>query len=138
MMRSRTISVSIGCDPRTAYAYLSDPRNLPAWAPGLCTAIERAGEDWIATTPQGPVSVRFVGQNALGVLDHYVFVGPAPEALNPMRVVPNGSGCELMFTLFQRPGMSDDQFAEDAGLVEADLKRARTILERRAAEAGSL
>jgi hypothetical protein len=95
----------------------------------LCTAIERAGEDWIATTAQGPVSVRFVEQNALGVLDHYVRVDPAPEALNPMRVVPNGSGCELMFTLFQRPGMNDEQFAADAGLVQADLDRARAILE---------
>jgi hypothetical protein len=87
------------------------------------------GEDWIATTPQGPVSVRFVEQNTLGVLDHYVRIDPAPEALNPMRVVPNGSGCELMFTLFQRPGMSDEQFVEDAGLVEADLNRARAVLE---------
>jgi hypothetical protein len=129
MMRSRTISVSIGCDPREAYAYLSDPRNLPAWAPGLCTAIERAGEDWVATTPHGPVSVRFVEQNALGVLDHYVRAEPEAEALNPMRVVPNGSGCELTFTLFQRPGMNDEQFAADAGLVEADLHRARAILE---------
>jgi hypothetical protein len=43
-----------------------------------------------------------------------------------------------MFTLFRRPGMGDEQFAEDAGLVEADLNRARTILERRPAAAGSL
>jgi hypothetical protein len=137
-MRSRTISVSIACGPGKAYAYLCDPRNLPAWAPGLCTAIERAGEDWIATTPQGPVSVRFVEQNALGVLDHYVRAEPEAEALNPMRVVPNGEGCELMFTLFQRPGMNDEELAADAALVEADLDRARTILERQAAEAGSL
>lgn len=130
MMRSRTISVSIGCGPQKAYAYLSDPQNLPAWAPGLCTAIERVGEDWIASTPQGPVSVRFVGQNALGVLDHSVRADPEAEVLNPMRVVPNGSGCELMFTLFQRPGMTDEQFAADADLVEADLDRARAILER--------
>jgi hypothetical protein len=137
-MRSRTTSVSIRCDPPKAYAYLSDPWNLPAWAPGLCAAIERAGEEWVATTAQGPVSVRFAEQNALGVLDHYVRVEPEAEALNPMRVVPNGSGCELMFTLFQRPGMGDEEFAADAGLVEADLNRARTILERQAAEAGSL
>lgn len=55
-----------------------------------------------------------------------------------MRVVPNGSGCDLMFTLFQRPGMTDEELAVDAGLVEADLNRARTILERQPAGAGSL
>ncbi len=137
-MRSRTISVSIRCDPGKAYAYLSDPRNLPAWAPGLCTAIERADEDWIAATPGGPVRVRFVARNALGVLDHYVRAEPGAEVLNPMRVVPNGSGCELMFTLFQRPGMGDDELAADAALVEADLDRARTLLEAWPDGAGSL
>lgn len=129
MMRSRTVSVSIQCDPRRAYAYLSDPENIPAWAPGLCTSIERTGGEWVATTPQGPVTIRFVEQNELGVLDHYVRLSPEVEILNPMRVVPNGKGSELVFTLFQHAGMSEEQFTIDAGLVEGDLGRSKAILE---------
>ena len=72
---------------------------------------------------------RFVGQNEFGVLDHYVSPTPGVEILNPMRVVPNGSGSEVIFTLFQWPNMSDEQYAEDVGLVERDLTTLKTILE---------
>ena len=47
-----------------------------------------------------------------------------------MRVVPNGSGSEVIFTLFKTPEMSDKQFAEDAGLVERDLRTLKSVLER--------
>jgi hypothetical protein len=30
-----------------------------------------------------------------------------------MRVIPNGEGSEVLFTLFQAPDMSDDAFAEN-------------------------
>lgn len=129
MMKSRTVSVAIDCNPPRAYAYLSGPENIPAWAPGFCSSIERTEGEWVATTPDGPVTVRFAEENALGVLDHYVRLNPETEVLNPMRVVPNSKGCELMFTLFQHPGMSDEQFAADAALVEADLRRAKAVLE---------
>jgi hypothetical protein len=38
-----------------------------------------------------------------------------------MRVVPNGEGCEIMFTLLQLPEMDNEQFARDAEMVMADL-----------------
>ncbi len=46
-----------------------------------------------------------------------------------MRVVPNGEGAELLFTVFQRPGRSDAQFYEDASLVHRDLHTLKQILE---------
>lgn len=46
-----------------------------------------------------------------------------------MRVVANGEGSELMFTLFQLPGMSDEQFGQDAGMVETDLRTLKVVLE---------
>ncbi|WP_437191328.1 hypothetical protein [Planctomicrobium sp. SH527] len=49
--------------------------------------------------------------------------------LNPMRVVANGEGCEVMFTLFQLPSMSDEQFTNDASMVEADLLTLKSVLE---------
>ncbi len=41
------------------------------------------------------------------------------EVVVPMRVVPNGSGSEVLFTLFQLPDVSDEKCAEDIGLVES-------------------
>jgi hypothetical protein len=46
-----------------------------------------------------------------------------------MRVLSNGSGSEVVFTLFQLPEMSDEQFAEDTAMVERDLKTLKNVLE---------
>lgn len=40
-----------------------------------------------------------------------------------------GEGSEVLFTLFQLPGMSDEQFAKDAAMVEADLRMLKTVME---------
>ncbi|HMK59425.1 MAG TPA: hypothetical protein VK462_10235 [Nitrososphaeraceae archaeon] len=41
--------------------------------------------------------------------------------LVPMRVIKNGEGSEVIFTLFQTADMPDDKFAEDAKSVKQDL-----------------
>jgi hypothetical protein len=46
-----------------------------------------------------------------------------------MRVVPNGAGSEVLFTLFRSPAMSDDKYAEDASLVDRDLQTLKRLLE---------
>jgi hypothetical protein len=43
------------------------------------------------------------------------------EIYIPMRVIPNGSDCELIFTLFRLPGISDEKFAADAEWVMRNL-----------------
>ncbi len=48
-----------------------------------------------------------------------------------MRVVPNGDGSELVFTLIRQSGMSDGQFVTDKAAVENDLKALKTLLERK-------
>jgi hypothetical protein len=48
-----------------------------------------------------------------------------------MRVVANGSGSEVLFTLFQLPGMSEEAFVADAGMVERDLRGLKSRLESR-------
>jgi len=47
-----------------------------------------------------------------------------------MRLIINGSGCELLFTLFREPNMSDAQFASDAGFVQRDLNGLKSLLEK--------
>jgi hypothetical protein len=42
------------------------------------------------------------------------------ELFIPMRVVKNGDGSEVIFTLFQTPEMSDVQFDDDAKIVEQE------------------
>lgn len=130
MLKSRTLSVTIACHPRKVYEFVSNPENLPQWAAGLCKSVKKSDTGWIADTLQEQVQIRFAEKNDFGVLDHYVKPTSGVEIYVPMRVVPNGSGSEVIFTLFKTPNMSDKQFAEDAGMVERDLKTLKNVLER--------
>jgi hypothetical protein len=46
-----------------------------------------------------------------------------------VRVVPNGSGSEVIFTLFRQAGMTDAIFARDAEWVAKDLAALKALLE---------
>jgi uncharacterized protein YndB with AHSA1/START domain len=129
VLRSKTLSVSIECPPGRVYDFVSNPENLPKWATAFCRSVRKSEREWIVETSDGPMRMKFARQNDFGVLDHYVTVKPGVEILNPMRVVPNGSGSEIMFTLFQLPDISNEKFAEDAALVERDLRALKKLLE---------
>jgi hypothetical protein len=47
---------------------------------------------------------------------------------NPMRVFPNKDGSELIFTLYQRPGMSDRDFRNDEEQIKADLEKLKALI----------
>ena len=128
MYRAHTVSVGIAVSPKEVYGYASDPSNLPVWAPGFVKSIEKRGRDWIAQTSLGEVTFHFAEANELGVLDHEVDL-PSGTFHNPMRVIPNGAGSEVLFTLLQLPGVSDQQFQQDMDTVRADLNKLRTVLE---------
>lgn len=44
-------------------------------------------------------------------------------------VLADGKGCEVVFTLRQLPGMSNEDFERDASAVTADLSRLKQVLE---------
>jgi hypothetical protein len=129
VLSSHTVTVSIDCPPITVYNFVSNSDNLPKWAGGLCQSVRKSGADWIVETTQGPMKIRFAPKNDFGVLDHYVSPPSGVEVYVPMRVVPNGSGSEVIFTAYRPPEMTDEKFAEDIALVERDLGTLKEILE---------
>ncbi len=78
----------------------------------------------------GSVKVKFADKNKFGVLDHDVILPSGEKFYNPMRVFPNNDGCEVIFTLYRRPEISDQAFAEDAQAVARDLKKLKALLEK--------
>ena len=127
---AKQISVSIDRPPADIYAFVINPENLPKWASGLSGSIKKVGADWIAESPMGPVKVAFVEKNGFGVLDHLVTLPSNVAVLNPMRVMPNGEGSEVVFTLYRRPDMSDEEFARDEKWVEKDLRTLKGLMEK--------
>ena len=126
---SRTVSVSIDRDWREVYAFLAVPSNFAPWAAGLGAGLEPQGDQWIAQGPDGPIRIRFTPHNELGVLDHRVTAASGAETLNPMRVMANGSGSEVAFTLFRPPDMGAATFDADAAAVARDLQALKALLE---------
>jgi hypothetical protein len=125
----RRLAVVIDRPAAQAYEFLSAPENFPKWATGLAGSLRKAGDDWIADTPEGRAVVRFSERNAYGVLDHSVTLPRGVTVYVPLRVVPQGEGCQLVLTLFRQPGMSEERFAADAQWVMRDLDAAKRLLE---------
>jgi hypothetical protein len=74
--------------------------------------------------------VSFVPANEFGVIDHTVTIASGIRVYNALRIVPNGDGCEVMFTLLRLPGMTDAQFSADAAHIEKDLAMLKALMER--------
>lgn len=114
---SRHVAVSIDRSAEDVYDYVVDPANLAEWASGVGSA----------------VAVGFVERNPWGVLDHDVTL-PSGEILRvPMRVVPDGAGCEVVLTVRPGPGPGpdDDALDRDAAAVAADLATLKRLLDAR-------
>jgi uncharacterized protein YndB with AHSA1/START domain len=130
-LTSLTLAVSIACPHERVYTYLHDPTHLPEWAGGFFRSVHRDGDAWRAETTLGSIGFRMVEDNPHGLLDHTVTLPDGRSFFNPMRVLPNGDGTELIFTLFRAEGATDAQFAEDQATVRKDMETAKRILESR-------
>ncbi len=130
ILESRTLTVSIAREAEAVYQFISNPANLPRWATAFCQSIRQAGSDWVMQTSAGEMKIRFVPQNEFRVADHFVSPAPGVEIYVPLRVLPNGSGSEVVFTLFRQPSMTPEKFHEDLGLVQQDLQTLKRVLEK--------
>jgi hypothetical protein len=77
----------------------------------------------------GKIVVKFAEGNEYGVLDHDVTLPSGETFYNPMRVIADGEGCEVVFTLRRRPEVTDDDFARDLNAVQADLDALKKVIE---------
>lgn len=127
--QARHISVSINRPPGEVYAFVANSENLPKWATGLGGSIRNVHGEWIADAPMGKVNIKFAEKNEFGILDHEVVLESGVTTYNPMRVIANGNGSEIFFTLIRLPEMSDEQFAQDARWVEKDLNILKGLME---------
>jgi hypothetical protein len=125
------VSVSINRSPKEVYDFISNGDNFARWASGLGERFRRSGDEWIAQGPLGTVRVRIVKRNEFGVADHDVVLPTGVTIHNPIRVIPNGSGSTVTFTVIRMAAASDQKLDEDAKAVEKDLLTLKALLEER-------
>lgn len=132
MYRSTTITISINCPWKQVYDFLAEPLNLPTWGSNMGNKIEHvSGSDWASEDENGRTIYRYQPRNEFGVLDHAVFKEGETPFTTPMRIVANGEGAEVLYTLFQRPGMSEEAFTSEIEWVQADFLTLKSLLESR-------
>lgn len=131
LLEVRNISVSIRRPARDVYAFISNGENVPRWAKGLGHTSRREGGEWVVEGgPVGKARVRFAPPNDLGVADHDVTLDNGATVHNPIRVLPNGKGSTVIFTLMRLPNVSNQEFEQDAGAVTRDLTSLKALLEQ--------
>jgi hypothetical protein len=129
-IESRTLSVHIDRPLATVYEFLVNPANWNQWAFGLGKSLRRSDTGWMADSADGIVNVHFTPRNEFAVLDHTVIRSSGAKVYVPMRLIANGHGCELLFTLFREPGIPDGRYNADSGFVQRDLNRLKDLLEK--------
>lgn len=127
--QSRHISEHIDRPAGEVYGYASDPANLPRWAPGLGSSVAEIDGQWFVDTPAERVRFAVAPRNDFGVLDQYLTFASGEVLYIPLRVIADGDGSEVVFTLRRRPGMTDEELKADADAVAADLASLKIILE---------
>lgn len=112
-MKSNTHTLELAASKERAFEFLSRIENLPRWATQFCKALKKdeAGRTKIVT-PQGEIFFRIDADRDTGVIDMHGGPDEAHMAYWPARVVERpGHGSLFMFSAFQYPGMSDEEFA---------------------------
>ena len=131
MLPARTYSVTVNMEWQALYEMIWRPEFFPRWASGLAESdLRQDGDRWLADGPQGPIRIGFTPHNPYGVMDHHVDLDDGVKVYVPLRVVANGSGAEVMLTLFRQPGMDDERFAADIKWVNRDLRSLKNLVER--------
>lgn len=120
---ARHISRFIARDPATVGAFLADHRNLPKWAAGLSAGISEENGVVYSESPLGKVKVTFAPGAELGIFDHDVTLPDGKTFHNPLRVLKNDQGSEVVFTLYRLPGVTDEEYEKDSATIAADLER---------------
>lgn len=127
-----TINVDIERPLAEVYEFLAEPLNFPSWATGVGDSFEhQAGNDWVSNTPTGQIVFRFSERNRFGILDVITMPEGGEPIYVPVRVIANGEGTQIILTLLQRPGMSDEHLQSDAEWTTSNLQALKSLLENR-------
>ena len=128
-----TVRVTIDAPVTRVANDLADVAAHPSWATEFFEgSARRDGAEWLVQVPRmgGPARMRIDADAERGIVDMYLAPGEAPYGPPlPVRVVPNGDGCDVLFTLTRSPGLDDQQWAAALDSMSRELQQLRSRLE---------
>src|ERR1700710_2627553 len=106
---AETRSISIAGPPALVLDLLGDARRLPDWAPAFASAVKPDGEDWLIDSGGTQLRIRLRSSPEHGIVD---LLPPGDQTNGArMRVLHNGDGSDLVFTLIFPAGTAADVIA---------------------------
>ena len=127
---TKHLSIAVDQSSEDVYSYVSNPENFPKWLAFATSISKKSDLVWVAQTNLGTIEIEMIPKNEFGIVDHKVKLPDGNVLYNPLRVIKNGNGSEVVFTLFRDPNKTEEEFENDAQLVKADLKTLKRILEK--------
>jgi hypothetical protein len=127
LAHAETRSVAIDANPSEVFAFVSDPHNLPRWAPRFASAVRPSGEHWVVSSGASELTIDVSTDSRRGTVD--LLGGPKFDRGAFTRVLPNGRGSEFMFTLFFPPDADPQAVADQMEVVETELRSVRELVQ---------
>ena len=130
IVRSCIKSVDIQAPLGRVFDFLANPLNWPQYAVVNLRTVSPGQDGWCnAVTAFGEGQIKVSPVEEWGILDH-VWQDPQATWKVYSRVVPNGGGTTVMFTLFQPAIMDDAQFDHAMSQMDIEMAELKMIMER--------
>lgn len=128
-MNSDTQSILINTSPEKLFDFLTNPENMARWASSLCQSVSKEGDQWLLQSKMGQLKLNIVSHPELGVIDYHISP-PLPMKITAYtRIIPNGQGCEFLFTQFQIPFLPATIFEKQKASLKKELVTLKEIAE---------
>jgi hypothetical protein len=131
MQRADTQTVSIDAPPSVVIDLITDPAEFPRWAAGFARGVRADGDEWLVDTHDAEVRLHVRVSHELGTVDFLLADAlPDVEIGAFSRVVPNGRGCEFIFTQFLAEDIGQPDLEDQRAVVAIELQTVRALAER--------
>ncbi|NIH84342.1 SRPBCC family protein [Amycolatopsis granulosa] len=122
-----TETISIAASPGTVFDLVSDPRQLPRWAPGVARSVRPDGDDWVLSNGENEARITVRASREHGVVDLLSAQDRGQGVFT--RVLPHGDGAEYQFTMFLPADAPDEAIAGQRAVVRGELDTVRALCE---------
>ena len=127
--KSNYFSIRIERGVDEVYRFITDTSKLGLWAQGLRSAAWKPSHTAVGESSAGPIEVCFTEQIDLGICDLSITTPDGQVIECPMRVVRDGTGSEVVFTLPADAIAGPERREQLGAAIAADLNRLRRAIE---------
>ena len=130
-MISDTQSITIKTNPDSLFDFISNPHNLPQWAPALCDSVTEQNGEFLLQTSFAPVKLQYKSNKQFGVIDLVLSPAlPIPIKITAhTRIIPGSNESLFIFTHFQLPLLGEETFRKQKEKVTRGLAKLKEIIE---------